>query len=278
MKKFLIRLVEVALLLAMVIVGIVAIRLCLWQSEMNREFVVRDSTKIVVVGNSHAGCIWEDSEVLGVQVFWHSATAFPFAIFRLKEIIKRGGFKNAKVLLVPLDSADFALTDEWHKKRNFAIQFPLAWRYFSDIKNVSRFELIKRVLLPLSEKWEITESASTTDAPVSAEALMPYFKKESFTTIEDKAEEILSYIAEMREIVKNEGVELVFYASPMPPLYKGDKGIDAWINKVRDLGYSYIDYRKVGIPVEHFFDTNHLTYTGRKEFTRRHCKDFISNE
>jgi len=277
MRRLLLQFIAVISLAFVLAAGILIVRLVLWQDEVSAHFTVRDNTRVIVVGNSHAGCTWDDSPELGLQVFWHSATAFPFGLFRIKEILRNGGFKNASVLLVPCDSSDFALTDAWHKERNYAMQFPFAWRYYNELRGVSAVNILKRLFVPISSAWEITEDPPLVDTAVDEKKLIAEYesKKEPFVIDEAVAGEILDILSEIKKLCDENHINLVLYASPIPPVGMLDVTITGWINRLRGLGYDYRDYRHACPDFSMFFDSNHLNQSARRGFTKEHVRDFV---
>lgn len=278
MRRLLLQFIAVISLAFVLAAGILIVRLVLWQDEVSAHFTVRDNARVIVVGNSHAGCTWDDSPELGLQVFWHSATAFPFGLFRIKEIIRNGGFKNASVLLVPCDSSDFALTDAWHKERNYAMQFPFAWRYYKELRGVSAVNILKRLFVPISSTWEITEDPPLVDTIVDKEKLLADYalkKKKPFVIDEAVAGEMLDTLSEIKKLCDENHIRLVLYASPMPPVGTLDANITEWIGRLKGLGYDYRDYRQACPDFKMFFDSNHLNKTGRRLFTEAHINDCL---
>ena len=279
MKKFLLYLAACGSLVIAILFAIVALRMARVSDDVTRAATVRENTEVLVIGNSHAGCTWEDDSAQGVQVMWRSACTLPFYWVKLEEAIRCGGLRNVKTLVVVCDRASIGLKEE-RLVADAAEMWPITWRYLHKLP-VSSFAVVKKMLLPLSAKWNFIEVAPTDDrcwtklsSEQRAEELNDIYGKPLPPPSEEVQRTVLDYLGRMKAICDNHGVKIVLYFSPLPSdnPQRGDEFLPVWKSRLESVGYRVIDYR-TSMPDDRFRDSHHLSYRGRLQFTKEHVKD-----
>lgn len=282
MKKFLAKTVLCAALLLSVLIAILAIRTALWEGRVAAALAIRESTHTLCVGNSHTGCTWEDSEADGVQVVWKSACPIPFAWMRLAEIERRGGFKNVRLVVVDacMPACDM---DEDDMLRCMAEQWPLAWRYLSQVR-VSVTMVLRRAFLPILRSWDIGNVPPPNDDRLWIKLSPEQQHKEcenGYTVFRSDAEqqETLKYLGRIRDICRRNNMDLCLFFAPLPMInpQRNFDFLNHWKSRLESDGYTVYDLRSASFE-EEFRDAHHLNGAGRARITREWIPWFYNNE
>lgn len=279
MKRFILGFMVFCLLVGLTLFSILAIRMLIWQSQVDRLVAVRPSTRLLCVGNSHTGCTWQDSDELGVQTIWLDSGPLPFARMRLSEIDARHGFGNVRSVVVDCDMTSIFVTRTC-VYRCAETQWPIAWRYL-DWLPISKVELYKRLFLPLGRTWAIVGEARRSNRKWSdltiaerRQDIQHYLENEA--KIDGMDVLVLEHLRAIAGICRKNGLNLYVMMAPLTPekfaLYANEEV--AWTARLRRLGYQVLDYSHE-CPDCDFQDNHHLNFDGRVKFTKKHREELI---
>lgn len=279
MSKFLLNSCCIFLLSAISVAEILMVRLFLWQDKVDAALSIRDSTRILCIGNSHTGCTWEDLENEGVQVSWQSATSLPFYWVRLAEIEKRGGLKSVKVLILDCCSPAKGISED-DVVRNMVEHFPITYHYIDKLP-ARRIQFMKKLLCPISSTWTVSEKAPgpgrvwTDLSPKERQEEIESTYKAKRNPLPSNVDMIcIDYLEHIKIICKKHGIKLLLFFAPLPSEnpQRNSPELNAWKQLLKSRGYSVHDFRS-DCPDKDFRDCHHLSYEGRKKFTKRHLHE-----
>lgn len=275
MKRFVINLLLVGVLGVVALGSIIAIRLSWWQGEARKLIAIRPSAKVLCIGNSHTGCTWEDSEEDGIQVSWVSASSLPFYWVRLAEIERiNGGLGNIKTIVVDCCGPSRGIREEDMLRVSVSL-FPIVCRHISELP-ISRFKLLKRLMLPLNQDWSLLDSAPRDErnwtrltADERKKEIDEIYNVPKAPLPENTDEILLEYLKRIRDICIRHGIRLVCFFAPLPSdnPQRNSPMLDEWKRRLEAENYQMYDFRN-SCPDDFFRDSHHLSCQGRLRFTK----------
>ena len=129
MKKFLARLMLLAVIMLMVVVVMHVVAVWRRQDELEAVYTVSPSTEVLFLGSSQVGCAIAEDPTGRVRKLWVSDTIAPSCLMRLRELERRGQLDRLKAVVVPFNIHSVMAQSERGYLWAWYLELPVAWRY-----------------------------------------------------------------------------------------------------------------------------------------------------
>lgn len=275
MKRFIYNLSFLFCCVVLSLSALIVLRRWSVEKDMAELYKVLPSTETLILGSSRAGCVFCDDENLGIQVFWHSGSPMFMTRARLLELRRRNDLSSVRTIAIDCDLSSLYFIRPDIATMQFTLQFPVAWRVWNDMQGVSKVSLLKSLVLPIAQTWDVEEEAPAVtnrwlDIPKGDRQ-----KKLANRNVEgfdmDLMRVLLDELHKIRGLCIDEKIELVLYMSPLPSDHPERKCFAAmrFADVLRDDGFTLIDLSDKARD-DMFMDDDHLHWSARREFTKEY--------
>ena len=257
------------------------------------SFKISKETKILILGNSHPECAFNDSLISNVSNFASSGESSFYALYKLKKVIEQNNqittvfieFNNSQIVESEMNRW---LWDESFLSHRYLIYSPfltltdkflLFKTSFNTIFNLLPISLSNNLLKIVHHEYNYTNSAN----PIGGYA---YLKKENadsllkHTDIEKKydsfknsREEISDFhierLVNMVEYCNVHKIQLYLIRSPMPRFFPtlGNEEKFQRIRKLKFKNIEFLDFSKFPLNNNDVVDLEHLNFRGARKFS-----------
>lgn len=277
---------------AVVVPTVIAVRILCWQGRVDETFNFPNGVQVVCIGNSHTGCTWFESEEFHNKVLWTSSTGFTFHYLRFLELERRGALnKGIKVCIVDCDGPATRGFKKESLRARFLDCLPFAWRYIDQMPE-SVLTLAYEVLTNTGHDFHILEKppeevpnwTTRTKEEQKSNILHQYgVNPEVWDPAlypEEWEASLLKMVSYMKNRCERYGIRFICFAAPLTSQSPARANKVVWdretaiIEKVRDLGCEYYDFR-LSVPDNKFRDSHHLLKSTSYDFTKKFYRDVL---
>lgn len=281
MWRFIYNCILVLVLCCLTVMIAFCLRVFIEQDQISKFYQIRSNTRILCVGNSQTGCTWEDSESLGVETKWLSASSLPVYWMRLAEIERRGGFRSVRVVVVDCCAPARHVWEE-RIARDIARTLPISWRYIGEMPT-KLVQAFRQCVLPLRREWNFSDTPANDNrrwTALSKEAqraeLDDVYNGPGYREPDNADDIVLEYLHRIHDICSRHGIKLILFFAPLVDENpnRHSQRLDKWKETLIRNGYEVLDYRNACEDVD-FRDSHHLSFKGRQRFTRQHLESLM---
>lgn len=283
MKSFIIKVVFITISFAFILISLFAV------NRYFANFRIANNKKVLIIGNSHPECAFNDAIIPAIANFSESGEAYFYTYFKLKQLLDQ----NPQIDKVLIEFANEHIRrgiDKWIWDDMYvSYRFPKYASFMDEDaiqlllkhnpnKVKESIPLLSRMNANMLFHYQLDYTTTVggylnldkckVDSLLTVQAA-DLTHKEKINAGDSLAVETLEYLDKLVGYCKQKGVQIFFIRSPVHAEYIGYRN-EAKFQKLRETRYpdiEFLDFSKFPLANSEFADLVHLNKKGAKKFS-----------